>query len=351
MGRFKKLRKKASSAVQKAAKDPVGAGIGIASAGTLGLTAPIAYVGGLQKGGWKGGESAAGGLIENPSSWWRKPENLRMMGLTTAEIAAVAATGGLAAGGLPIAAGAGGAASVAAPAWLIGSTAAAGGLSALALQGKNFMGGDDGGNAADGMRADEAKAQAEIQAKINRLRGLYGEGDTPDAQAAQAGIDRFISRLSGESEDAALSEAGDAYQADSRAIDDRMFAHGLQGGSADMEARRQALEGFVRNRQKIVNAKASSEQATRAGLRQERLNLERDVAQGTRADPDWNQTAGLRESQLAGSWQKAWQEQLGTLAEGVGAGVANGIRNRQNSGFTNGLQRDQDNTNFFNRNT
>ncbi len=215
----------------------------------------------------------------------------------------------------------------------------------------SMLGGGDEGNAADGMRADEAQAQAEIQQRINRLRSSYGEGDTPDAQAAQAGIDRFIARLSGESESAALSEAGDAYQGDMRSTEDDMFARGLQGGTADMEARRQALEGFVRNRQKIVNAKAGSEQATRAGLRSERMGLEREIAQGTKADPTWGQTAGLRDAQLSGSWQKAWQEQLGTLAEGVGAGVANGVRNRQNSGFDNGLQRDQDNTNFFNQNT
>jgi hypothetical protein len=211
-------------------------------------------------------------------------------------------------------------------------------------------------DAADGMRKDEKKAQSDIQTRINRLRAAYGEGDGPEAAAAQAGIDRFISQLSGDSQEEAVAQAGDGYQGDLRAVDESMYDAGLQGGTADLEARRQALEGFVRNRQQITNAAKTAAQKTRSGLQQERLGLEREIAQGTRADPAWNMTAGQRQAQLSGSWQQAWQQQLGVLADGVGAGVGNYIQSQRrpiNLSPNNGLgtnTRNQANVDFFNAN-
>lgn len=184
-----------------------------------------------------------------------------------------------------------------------------------------------GDNAADGMRSDEERAQWEIQNRINQLRANYGEGVGPDAQAAQAGINRFIGQLSGDSTDAAIAEAGDAYQGDTRSIEEATTNAGLQGGTADLDARRQALEGFVRRRQQIASAASAAGEQTRNGMQQERMGLEREIAKGTRADPSWDMTAGQRRSQLAGAWQQSWQQQLGVLADGAGAGIANGIRN------------------------
>jgi len=212
-----------------------------------------------------------------------------------------------------------------------------------------LAGGEQGGGESD-LRGDEARAQAEIQARIGKLRAIYGEGDTPDAQAAKAGIDRFIAQLSGESEGEAISQAGDIYQADRRTADESMYSRGLVGGSADLEARRQTLESFVRNRQKIANASKASADATRSGLQQERLGLEREIAQGTKADPTWNVTAGQRQTQLAGSWQKAWQDQLGVLADGVGAGVAGAMDRGATTSTpqTRMTARQQSNVDFFN---
>jgi hypothetical protein len=61
---------------------------------------PVAYIGGLQQGGWKGGERAVTGLADSPEDFWNSPQNRSMMALTAAEIAAIAATGGLATGAI-----------------------------------------------------------------------------------------------------------------------------------------------------------------------------------------------------------------------------------------------------------
>lgn len=61
--------------------------------------APVAYLGGLQQGGWQGGTNAVNSLAGNNTDFWANPDNQQMMALTAAQITAAAATGGLAAGG------------------------------------------------------------------------------------------------------------------------------------------------------------------------------------------------------------------------------------------------------------
>ncbi len=68
---------------------------------------PVAYLGGLQQGGWKGGERAVTGLADSPEDFWKSPQNRSMMALTAAEIAAIALSAGTAAGAIAPAAGGG----------------------------------------------------------------------------------------------------------------------------------------------------------------------------------------------------------------------------------------------------
>jgi hypothetical protein len=66
------------------------------------LATPVAYLGGLQQGGWKGGIAKAEGAMGDPNEFWSDPANRSMMAMTAAEIAAIALSGGSAAGALGV---------------------------------------------------------------------------------------------------------------------------------------------------------------------------------------------------------------------------------------------------------
>jgi hypothetical protein len=84
------------SNVKKTASD-VGKGVTQAASAPL---YPVAYLGGLQQGGWEGGNRAVSDMAQSPEDFWKSPQNRSMMAMTAAEIAAIALTAGAASGGL-----------------------------------------------------------------------------------------------------------------------------------------------------------------------------------------------------------------------------------------------------------
>lgn len=303
--------------------------------GQTGYTlAPFAYLGGLQQGGWEAGVENGSESLQNGDAYYTDPHKRKMVALTAAEVALVAATAGIGAGAVAGSSAAYSSAGLAggytAGGTLVGAGTLAGitaGGAATAASQIHKDGIPTGPDASDGLREAQAKAEAETKTRIGQIRAVYGEGDSFDAQANRAGIDRYLSQIAGEDQAQATAEVGDLYQQDVRAAQDDMATRGLSGGSADLEARRKILTNFVANRQKVVNATRSATDQARVGFQKERQALEANIAKGTKADPTWGVTAATRQGQLKSSWQDAWNQSVGGLIQGAGYGVSSAIDN------------------------
>lgn len=336
MGRYSRIVDKAKRVTDKAAgnlsidklKDMATAkGVGQIgqnlAMGQVGYTlAPLAYLGGLQQGGWKAAAENGSESLQNGDAYYTDPHKRKMVALTAAEVALVVATAGIGAGAVVGGYTAGG--TMIGAGGLAGLTA--GGAAAAATQ-IHKDGLPSAPDAADGLREAQAKAEAETKTRIGQIRAVYGEGDSFDAQANRSGIDRYLSQIAGDDQAQATSDVGDLYQQDTRAAQDGMAMRGLSGGSADLEARRKILTNFVANRQKVVNATRSATDQARVGFQKERQALEANIAKGTKADPTWGVTASTRQNQLQSSWQDAWNQSMGGLIQGAGYGVSSAIDN------------------------
>lgn len=60
------------------------------------VTAPLAYLGGLQRGGFSEGANQFHAVASDPGDFWSNPQNRSMMAITAAQIAAIAGSAGAA---------------------------------------------------------------------------------------------------------------------------------------------------------------------------------------------------------------------------------------------------------------
>ena len=132
--------------------------INIGQYGLSGMMTPFAYLGGLQQGGWKGGQNQAYAINNDPAEFWNDPHNRAMMGRTAAEVALIAASAGM---GITAAGGGGmtaaGATSVPSVAALSGPVLTGGGLAAASV------------GAGTGAAALGAQTYTEAEAQRNRI--------------------------------------------------------------------------------------------------------------------------------------------------------------------------------------
>jgi hypothetical protein len=140
---------------------------------------PVAYLGGLQQGGWEGGNRATSDMASSPEDFWKSPQNRSMMALTVAEIAAIALTAGAAGPGIPGAA-------VGLPAGVTfaptaGGYALAAGAVGASAYGINSIGGGsagvDGAPPPDINEANDPATAAQFQ-RIRRAARMLGRAGT-----------------------------------------------------------------------------------------------------------------------------------------------------------------------------
>jgi hypothetical protein len=173
---------------------------------------PFAYLGGLQQGGWEGGNRAVSGMYQSPEDFWKSPQNRSMMALTAAEIAAIAATAGLATGAIggvttatatgatltaeeaAAVAGLSGVATTSASGLGIAGAIGAGSLAMAAGVGINSIGGSAGGPGAPPPDINEANDPKTAQQfmrirKAARLLGRAGTIKNKSAKTLGGGAD------------------------------------------------------------------------------------------------------------------------------------------------------------------
>jgi len=103
---FSSIGRSIERGFRQAVTHPLQASTAALSTSLYPITGTMAYLGGLQQGGFRRGADQAGALATNPNDFWSNPQNRSMMALTSAEIAAIALTAGAASGGLTSASGA-----------------------------------------------------------------------------------------------------------------------------------------------------------------------------------------------------------------------------------------------------
>jgi hypothetical protein len=195
---------------------------------------------------------------------------------------------------------------------LIGSAAvAAAGAGASANQ--QHEAGIAAKTAANDQRAMTTQQRVQRDQNVQRIREVYGIGDTETAKGNSKTLADSIKRYYDANLEANTKQADDLYASTSRTSRQNLARVGQLGSGLDANSQTGNLSDYLRAWQNAISQAGSARDRLSGQLTNQRLSLESGVSGGSVANPDFGAYAANRDSLLS-------EAQKGVTPAAIGSG-------------------------------